>query len=221
MKKVSILSILVLSFFSACVHDPLAPEVQYICDQGGVDYKAEIEPLLSISCGSKGCHGQGDSRGGVSVESYKGVEKIVRRYNLNKSDLWEVINASGEGRMPPPPAAPLNKEQLDLIERWIMEGAQETDCGKVICSYTATPSFSMDILPIAESQCAGSCHAGSSPSGGFGLTTKEEWITAIQEKGLLDALTGSNGYNQMPPTGAMDSCSIHQIELWNSTGRQD
>lgn len=220
MKKLILLGVVLFGFITSCTHDPLAPDTQYICDQGGVDYVAEIQPMLTSNCGMSGCHGSGDSKAGVSVDSYSGVEKIVRRYNLDKSDLWTVINATGEKRMPPGSASELSAAQKDLIKRWIMEGAQETDCGGS-CSYVSVPSYSTDISPIADTYCGGTCHSGSSPSGGFTLTSKSDWANAIDNHGLIDALTGANGRQLMPPTGSMDTCNINNVKRWDNTGRSN
>lgn len=220
MKKLVPIIALSLVALASCVHDPFPPDPETICDQGGVDFVNEIQPLLTANCGMSGCHGQGSAQDGFSVESYSSIMDEVEPYELNEGDLWELINETDPNdRMPPPPASALTSDQKDLIKRWIMEGAQETDCGRTGCNYVSVPSYSTDIVAIADKYCGGTCHAGSTPSGGFTLTSKADWENAIDNRGLLDALTGSNGRKQMPPSGELDTCIINNINRWNTTGR--
>lgn len=222
MRKSIVLAGIFAIAIASCVHEPFAPDPGTICDQGGVDFTNEVLPLLNSNCGMSGCHGQGSAEDGFSVESYSSIMDEVERYDLGESDLWEVINDSDpDDRMPPPPASALTAAQKDLIKRWIMEGAQETDCGNTGCSYVAVPGYSLDIAAIADTYCGGTCHAGSSPSGGFTLTSQSDWENAIDNRGLLDALTGSNGRSQMPPTGELDTCLINTIIRWDDTGRSN
>lgn len=216
------ISIAFVAVLAACVHDPFPPDPETLCRTGGVDFRNEVLPMLTANCGMSGCHGQGSAEDGFSVETYSSIIEEVSPGDLSDSDLWEVITDSDpDDRMPLAPNPPLSSDQIDLIRRWIMEGAQETDCGRISCSYVSVPSYQNDIAPIADKFCSGTCHAGSTPSGGFVLTSKAAWEDAIDNRGLLDALTGSNGKQQMPPSGQIDTCYINMVSRWNSTGRGD
>ena len=98
----------------------------------GVDFNRQIRPILSESCYQ--CHGPDvnkrkadlrlDQRDGL-FQSVGGTT-IVAPGNPEESELLARITADDpELRMPPPKTgAHLSHEQIDLIKRWIAEGAQ-------------------------------------------------------------------------------------------------
>ena len=110
------------------------------CDRP-VSYAADVQPLLTESCGS--CHfrtGEGLVTSGFSVANYDDVMEgtslgpVVIPGSSESSNLYRVIAAktAPEIRMPPHHqeslaegrGAPLSEAQVAVIKRWIDEGAK-------------------------------------------------------------------------------------------------
>jgi hypothetical protein len=92
-----------------------------------VSYSAEVAPIFAMHCNS--CHG---SAGGLSTRSWKelmqggDLGKLVIPGDPGRSLLRHFIDGSrnAEQRMPIG-GAPLSREQIHTIARWIAEGAKE------------------------------------------------------------------------------------------------
>ena len=97
-----------------------------------VDFNHHIRPILSESCYQ--CHGPDankrkadlrlDQRAGL-FQSAGGVTVVVPG-NPDESELFDrIISTDPDAKMPPPKSGGhLSAEQVDLIRRWIAEGAQ-------------------------------------------------------------------------------------------------
>lgn len=99
-----------------------------------VSFAADIQPILTNSCGGFGCH-VGESTNGVEVSNYAQVMTsqglqygglIVIPGNGAESPLVDKLglNPRFPSRMPLG-AAPLTATQISLIRTWIDEGAQD------------------------------------------------------------------------------------------------
>lgn len=96
-----------------------------------VSYSREIAPLLWKHCGA--CHGERHSvpRGDFSVVTYKdlmqggGLTQTIIPGDPERSLLVHFIEGR-RGKMfrMPLDAPPLTRAQIDLIRRWIAEGAK-------------------------------------------------------------------------------------------------
>jgi len=96
-----------------------------------VSYSREIAPLLVKHCG--GCHGVRRSvpRGDFSVVTYEdlmqggGLTQTIVPGDPERSLLVHFIEGRrGEVFRMPLEAPPLTRAQIDLIRRWIAEGAK-------------------------------------------------------------------------------------------------
>ncbi|MCB0825868.1 MAG: hypothetical protein KDC26_06735 [Armatimonadetes bacterium] len=96
-----------------------------------VSYKEEVAPLIKKYCG--GCHGDQNPRPAARLvlTTKQGIEKggmsgkIIKDKTSKESLL--VIRMRGEGNkqiMPPGRGEKPKKEQVDLVARWIDEGAK-------------------------------------------------------------------------------------------------
>jgi len=85
---------------------------------------------------------------------------------------------------------------------------------------TETVSFSADIAPIINTNCAFSgCHAGPSPSAGLDLSSHPSISNAVLNGRVLNRINLNNGDGgQMPPTGKLSDCTILLIEEWALNG---
>lgn len=107
-----------------------------------ISFAADVQPLLAESCGN--CHdrtGEGSVASGFSVSDYDDVMAgtslgpVVIAGSSESSNLYRVIDAkvAPEIRMPPHHQVswaegrgkPLTGEQVDIIKRWIDEGAKD------------------------------------------------------------------------------------------------
>ena len=89
-------------------------------------FSADISPILTNRCATAGCHVAGGPHG-VNLRTYDTISAggadgaIVVAGNARES---EVVKQIVQGRMPPPPAEPLEAAQTQLIIDWINEGAE-------------------------------------------------------------------------------------------------
>jgi uncharacterized membrane protein len=105
--------------------------------KGTVDFEKQILPILEKSCVE--CHSIGKTPDGRPRKPKKGVSfegkdqmlaslkgKLVIAKKSGDSELYKAVSAAAdaEGRMPPAKKGePLPKEQIELIKKWIDEGA--------------------------------------------------------------------------------------------------
>jgi mono/diheme cytochrome c family protein len=91
-------------------------------------FAKDVKPILDKKCTS--CHGK-RTKGGYSVATYDNVLKsgdhapVITPGDAANSTLAKMLHGvktDAGGQMPP--SRPLAKEQIDLIERWINQGAQ-------------------------------------------------------------------------------------------------
>ena len=102
---------------------------------GPVDYSRQIRPILSDHCFA--CHGPDEKvrQAGLRLDSKDGLfqdregHKIVTPGHPESSRLFQRISAEHEAARMPPPGfdRKLNQDQIDLIRRWISEGAEAKD----------------------------------------------------------------------------------------------
>ncbi len=104
------------------------------CDQfGQVSYSKDIRPILDEAC--MRCHevgGEGQEKSGLSMETYEDLMKgtkygpmIVPGDSLT-SNLVILIEGRSDPSiyMPKGEHGPLTKKQIDLIRKWIDQGAK-------------------------------------------------------------------------------------------------
>jgi hypothetical protein len=99
-----------------------------------VDYNRDVRPILSNHCYA--CHGPDDGQrqaglrldvAEVATGELESGNRAIVPGNVAGSVLIERVSAKGPGmRMPPPESGeePLSDEQIDVLRRWIAEGAE-------------------------------------------------------------------------------------------------
>jgi mono/diheme cytochrome c family protein len=100
-------------------------------DQVPVEFNRDIRPILSDHCFQ--CHGPDEKKrkGELRLDTEAGAfadhdgTHAVVAHDLNKSELFRRITTSDEAeRMPPAKfARQLSPQQVDLLKRWIEQGA--------------------------------------------------------------------------------------------------
>ena len=108
----------------------------------GVDFFAEIQPLLQNHCGN--CHQGPKAKGGLRLDraagalagGESGTPAVVPQHPEQSELLTRLRMTEGDGRMPPI-GDRLKPGEIELLERWIREGAKwpEFDMGRL----TVTP----------------------------------------------------------------------------------
>lgn len=195
------------------------------CDPDVVYFDLQILPILKSNCAFSGCHDSASAEDGVILESYESVMATadVKPYRIDDSEIYEVlVDDDPDERMPPAPAAPLPPDQIQLIAKWILQGAPDLHCDPDAggCDTTAV-TFSATVKPVIDTHCKG-CHSSSSPSGGIDLST---WagVKAVAESGqLYGAIAWLNGYTPMPQgSDQLPDCTIMQIKAWIDAGAPD
>jgi hypothetical protein len=229
-KVIALVLLSTLLGMASCKHEP--PEGPIIppdgpggpgtgvpCDPNVVYFQQDILPLLISNCSMPGCHSGSDPADGLDLTSYQSImdADVVRPYDLNR-DLFEAITDNDpDDRMPQPPNPPLSQSQIDLIEQWIMQGAQNNSCASVNCD-TLNVTYSGSIVPLIQQRCQG-CHSGTTPQGGLDFTS---WsvVNAVASDGRLAAsVDHAPSAIPMPPSGPkLPDCNIAQFMIWIDSG---
>lgn len=96
-----------------------------------VDYATEIKPLLAKRCYS--CHGPDQAESGLGLHNAETAiiegdsgERLIVPGDADASHLLERIVANDDYELMPPEGEPLDKAEVELIRRWIEEGATFT-----------------------------------------------------------------------------------------------
>ncbi len=188
------------------------------CDPDTVYFSRDILPILSSNCAYAGCHNTGTASDGVVLNNYQNTIATadVRPGDLNGSDLYEVITDNDpDKRMPPPPNSKLTQANIDLIAKWILQGAQNLTCDE--CD-TVNISYQLHIKPIFDKSCA-VCHSGATPAGGLLLTNYMNRREAVIFSQVIPRINHRNGLPVMPPSGIkLDDCKLQQIDAWVKAG---
>ena len=192
------------------------------CNPDTVYFRNTILPFIQSSCGipnqpGKGCHDGSPTSELDALISYSTIMccGYVKPGNANGSDMYEKITEPDPlDRMPPPPTPSLTQEQINLIKKWIDQGAKDNYCTS--CDTTAF-KFGADIWPIIESSCKG-CHSGATPAKGVLLTNYTEVNAIVLDGRLINVLYATNGFKQMPTSGKLNSCKLTKINKWIANG---
>jgi hypothetical protein len=229
--------IMIVICTTGCVHDPItglptdpANPVDTTsnggsdfipCEDGVVYFEYDVLPILISNCSVPGCHDDASHEDGVVLTSYDKVMATadVRPFDLDGSDLYEVITEDDAGkRMPQSPQLPLTQEQIGVIATWIQQGARNLTCDTDTLCNTQNISFALTVNPIIIANCRG-CHSGPNPSRGISLADYAG-IRSVAETGqLYGALARLPGYAPMPRNrGPLQDCEIAQIKAWIDGG---
>lgn len=192
------------------------PSTGPACSPDSVYFQNTLLPLLTSNCAMSGCHDVTTHKEGLILNNYTGIMRIVRAGNASGSKLVSICTTTNNGDvMPPPPAARLTTVQIDLIKKWINQGAINNTCAS--CD-TATFTYSAAVKTILGNKCVG-CHTGASAGGGVDLSTYNGVKASATAGTLLGSIQQKAGYKVMPQGGAkLPDCEITQIQKWIAAG---
>ena len=165
-----------------------------------IDFDRHVLPILNDRCDS--CHHAPFDRSGRLVnpkaslrfDSYEQVMKgnldgpVVVANDLEASSLYTVLKLPEDDDLfMPPKGGPMSAERIDIIKRWIEEGAKPSEGGSTatkggIPAPDEPVSFHHHIMPLIENRCL-DCHGEPyvkngrtiKPNAGLQLNTYE-WI---------------------------------------------
>lgn len=213
-----------------------------------VSFEKQIAPVLTQRCGS--CHGANNPRGGLRLNTFAGLEAggqggpLLVVGNPNTSRIMQrLVSANPRQRMPQGNGGPLTPAQIQLIGRWIAEGAKYDGTDKTAAIGTSstrpaveiqmatgneTVSFTKDIAPFMVNLCM-RCHSGNSPRSGFSLQTFEQLmqggdsgrvvIAGNLEGSRLWDLVGKQDPIKMPPGQALITrTNWNNLRTWIEEG---
>lgn len=224
------LSLLLLN--ASCRHDPIYPpgydpsknpiSTGLPCNPDTAYFVNDILPIMISNCAMSGCHDAQTKADGVQLTSYATIMQsgTVRAGDPNESDLYEVlIESRDDKRMPQPPYPRLDAAKIELVRKWIQQGAQNNACldNAGECD-TINMTYTSHIAPIINSNCTG-CHSGNNPSGNVLLTNYNQ-VASVASNGLLLAVVShSPGVAAMPPGNRLSDCNVNKIKAWANQGR--
>jgi mono/diheme cytochrome c family protein len=190
------------------------------CDPDVIYFSQQVLPILQSSCAKSGCHDAASHQDGVVLDSYENVMKEIKPFDLDDSEIFEVITEDDPDKlMPPPPNPVLTAQQIDLIATWILQGAKDLSCDPDAggCD-TTNVSFAGYVFPVLQNYCLG-CHGSVSPSGGIDLSTHQKVAAVAQSGQLYGAIAHQQGYSPMPQNGPqLSDCRIQKIQAWIQNG---
>src|SRR5262245_29248401 len=116
-----------------------------------VDFTKDVKPILESACIR--CHGPEKVKGKLRLDSKEGFLKgsengpVFVAGKADESKLYKLVNQpkSSEDRMPNE-GDPLTKPQIEIIQKWINEGAKWPD-GLVLKSTAAGAATSTSVMP--------------------------------------------------------------------------
>jgi hypothetical protein len=211
----------------ACKHEiPALPE-KPAPDQGNPDracspdtiyYEDQVQPILNSNCAFGGCHDAASAQDGVILNNYENTYNTgdVVPFNAGNSKLFKVITEPDPRKRMPLNRLPLPDAQVEIIRKWIAQGAKNLKCKS--CTDTVTVRYSVQIRAIVQNKCQG-CHSGSFPAGGFDYTT-HAGLQAVALSGKLSgAINHAPGFAPMPFVGnKLPVCELVQMKKWIDAG---
>jgi len=96
----------------------------------GVDFQRDVQPIFQSRC--VGCHGPEQQMGGLRLDRRAdalrgGTQTDIGPGNADGSRLYHRVIGANFGARMPPGGAPLSDDQIEIIRRWIDEGAAWPD----------------------------------------------------------------------------------------------
>lgn len=178
-------------------------------------YNDKVKNLLVTHCAGTGCHNSQDKEKGFDFTNYDGVMKAVKAKHALQSELYTVLNRTGEEQMPPNYS--LSKEEKAMIKNWINNGALNNSCVVQTCD-SSQITYSK-VSKVLQANCTG-CHNKNNVSGGIVLDTYSGVLASQNNNNrLLGSIQHETGYSAMPKfTAQLSACDIRLIEKWVETG---
>ena len=152
--------------------------------QTQVSFQQDVRPILEQRC--EVCHGAEAGQGGLSLGNFDGLLKggksgpAVVAGEPEQSLLLRQI--SGTPPKMPMAGTPLSEEQVELIRRWIAQGANDDTLSDADTTWWSFRRLERPEVPLAEDQQG---NAGRAPKAVWARTSIDHFILAkLAENGL-------------------------------------
>jgi len=229
-KVLSLMGVSVIALIISCKHQIPGitdtggsggdnPPPTSTCSTDSVYFQQQVLPIFISNCAMSGCHDNASRQDGITLTSYQGIiSGGIRANNPGNSKVYRVITTTDpDDRMPRPPKNPLSQEQIDLIKKWIMQGAKNNSCVNASCD-TANVTYSSSIKQIISNKCQG-CHSSSNPAGSYDFSTYAGIKARVNDGKLWGAVNHVSGYSPMPKNGnKLSTCELAKIKKWIDAG---
>lgn len=220
--------LLIVFLIATCKHDPFPGPTVWplssedssntrVCDPDTIYFNKDVLPILISSCAYVGCHDVASAQDGVVLNNYDNTINTgdVRPGDLSGSDLYDVLTENDPDKiMPPPPNSALSQAKIEIIGKWILQGAQNLNCST--CD-SSDLRFNGNIQPIINQNCV-TCHGPTNPSAGLSLTNYQNVSSAIQNNNFKEKINGEVNFSVMPPGGKMNDCDLERMNKWLNAG---
>lgn len=222
MRKIITTFILIIALIDGCKHDPIwvspnteSPTLSSVCDPDTIYFLNSIGPLIASTCGTTGCHDSNGSAEGRNLTTYSGImsSEWVIPNNGSKSKLYTYANYQITGKDPMPPSAPpMSANNINLLLKWINQGAKNNGC--ISECDTTQITYTSSLKPFIDLSCKG-CHNTTIQSGSVNLDGHTNFSTHA-ERSLIRMRSSQN---PMPPNGKPSECISRTVELWIIEGK--
>jgi len=177
-------------------------------------FETDVTPILKLAC--FGCHAGENPKAGLDLSSSEGLVSgsesgpIFDAGNPEASRLIELIES---GEMPPKKSDRLSTEQVEIIRKWIADGARFRESVDPLGQVTQHR-----IVPLMLLRCT-ACHGGRRREAGLDLRTKSAMlkggksgpavVSGQPEKSLIIQRIKAA---EMPPRRQLVSVSVKPME---------
>lgn len=92
-------------------------------------FEKEVLPIFKKNCAIPQCHDTETKQSGFVLNSHMNiVMKGIHPGKPEKSIIYRVLTEETTKPMPPKPNKSLKKEEIELIQSWILQGAKKEKC---------------------------------------------------------------------------------------------
>ncbi len=193
-----------------------------------VRFETEVLPIFEAKCSK--CHGDQKRNAGLSLvtgsELLRGGEsgEVVVAGKPDESLLFEMIH---DGQMPPKDSTKLTTVEIELIRRWITEGAKFSDGSR-----GSAPITQHQIVPLMLLRCT-ACHGNRRREADLDLRTKTGMLrggksgpAVVSGKPDESLLVKRIRAEAMPPrrqlvnvsVKPMEAAELKKLEAWIAAG---
>lgn len=178
-------------------------------------FDTQVLPFFQTNCAFSGCHNAQSKQDGYDLSNYASIiAKGIVKGNAANSKIYKSMIETGKDRMPPAPYPAIAKDKLDMIAKWINEGAENKVCGNTNKSIVV--NFA-SVNSIIQTNCVG-CHKTGFASAGVNLDNYTDIKKYGTSGSLYGSITGATGYKKMPTDGQLTTCDITIIKKWMDLG---
>jgi hypothetical protein len=228
-----IIGVSVIGIIISCKHelpvisDPVVdpgngsnPPPASTCNPDSVYFQQQVLPVFISNCSLSGCHDAASHQHRIVLTSYTTIISTgeVRAGDPSHGKIYRMItDPDNNDRMPPLPRNRLPQQQIDLIRKWIVQGAKDNSCQSSGCD-TTNVSYSGAVKNIIAGKCQG-CHSSAAPAGGYDYTSYAGVKARVTDGKLWGAVNHLAGYSPMPRNGnKLSDCELAQIKKWIEAG---